>query len=192
MPLRAARSAQGASGWLHRSGGSTITTVPSLSIIYASTSGHTEYALDVLIEALKSGSKMLIKRQRAEQTQPEDLLKGDVLLLASGTWNTGGIEGQLNPHMHALLLERAKDVELQGKTVFVLGLGDSRYRYTAKAFDHLAAFATQHGGQVASSLKIVNEPYGQEASIKAWAGELIKLLTTRAESRSMHHESRSA
>jgi len=35
----------------------------------------------------------------AEKTQPQDLLSGDVLLLASSTWNTGGIEGQLNPHM---------------------------------------------------------------------------------------------
>ena len=44
----------------------------------------------------------------AEKTQPQDLLSGDILLLASATWNTGGIEGQLNPHMSVLLHDKAK------------------------------------------------------------------------------------
>jgi hypothetical protein len=35
----------------------------------------------------------------AERTHPDDLLGADVVLLASGTWDVRGIEGQLNPHM---------------------------------------------------------------------------------------------
>src|ERR1700721_3164822 len=77
-------------------------------IVFASTSGHTEYVVDALISSLKSIAQgWEIKETMAEKTQPQDLLSGDVLLLASATWNTGSIEGQLNPHMWGLPIDRA-------------------------------------------------------------------------------------
>ena len=57
------------------------------------------------------------------------------LHLVRGT--RGGMEGQLQPHMHEFLLKRAKDVDLKGKNVAVIALGDERYYYTARAGDHL-------------------------------------------------------
>jgi hypothetical protein len=76
------------------------TPVPALHIIFASTSGHTEFVVDMLIEELKiEAPEWSTEKQRAEDAKPEDLQKGDVLLLASASWNTGGIEGQLNPYM---------------------------------------------------------------------------------------------
>src|ERR1700722_6314647 len=85
----------------------------SLHIVFASTSGHTEYVVDTLIGSLgESVPGWDIEKRMAEKTQPLDLLRGDVLVLASATWNTGGIEGQLNPHMEQLLQEQAKDVDL--------------------------------------------------------------------------------
>src|SRR5260370_41739525 len=80
-----------------------------LRIVFASTSGHTEYVVDALIKSLKGiapGWEM--EKTMAEKTQPQDLLRGDILLLAAATWNTGGTEGQLNPHMWRLLLDKAK------------------------------------------------------------------------------------
>jgi flavodoxin I len=69
-------------------------------IVFASTSGHTEFVVDVLIGSLRSNAPgWEIEETIAERTQPQDLLRGDILLLASSTWNTGSIEGQLNPHM---------------------------------------------------------------------------------------------
>lgn len=145
-----------------------------LHVIVASTSGHTDYVVaEVLASLLREIPAMEIEVQRAEQAASEDLLKGKVLLLASGTWNTGGSEGQLNPHMHALLRERAKDIDLKGKRVAVIGLGDARYRYTARAKNLLEAFVTTHGGKLLlPSLKIVHEPYGQEREIHEWARKL--------------------
>jgi flavodoxin I len=144
--------------------------VQTLHIIYASTSGHTEYVVDQAVSALKG---MDIEKQRAEQAVPEDLLRGDVLLLASGSWNTGGIEGQMNPYMHILLKEKATDIDLHGKKVLLIALGDDRYRYTAGALAHLKEFVTMHNGQVIEpALTIVNEPYGQEKNRKKrlWIG----------------------
>lgn len=115
-----------------------------------------------------------ISTQRVELAKPEDLLKGDILILASSTWNTGGPEGQLNPHMHAFVHGLAKTADLKGKSVAVIGLGDERYFYTALAKEHLETFVKTHGGQLLEpSLTIINEPYGQEEKIKEWAKRLV-------------------
>lgn len=147
----------------------------TLQIVYASTSGHTEYVVGLLAEALKGAANVTVTR--AERATPETLLAGDVLLLASGSWNTGGVEGQLNPYMHMLLKGKATAVALSGKNVAVVALGDSRYRYTANAGNHLEEYVKTHGGALLGErLVIVNEPYGQEEAVRAWAAELSSLL----------------
>ena len=152
--------------------------MPTLNIICASTSGHTDYVVSELVAYLQTKAPTnSVTVQHAEAAQAEDLHKGDVLLLACGSWNTGGSEGQLNPHMHAFLKERAKDANLRGKKVAVVGLGDARYRYTARAKDLLEEFVTTHGGKLLlPSLKIVNEPYGQEETIRKWGEQFLKAL----------------
>lgn len=156
-------------------------SVASLHIVYSTSTGHTEYVIDALADFLrKKNSKMNIEKQRAETAKQEDLLRGDVLLLACGTWNTGGSEGQLSPYMHALLRERAKDIDLQQKPCALIALGDSRYLYTARAMEHLMQFVQKHNGQAADSLVIVNEPYGQEEKIEKWTEKVLKHFPTEA------------
>lgn len=146
--------------------------MPSIHIIYASTSGHTEYVVDQAIQSLVAAG-VAVEKQRAELAQPEDLLKGDILLLASGSWNTGGAEGQLNPYMHDLLKKRAVGIDLGGKKVLLIGLGDQRYRYLVGAMTHLEEFVRTHNGVVVEPvLKIVNEPYGQEGKVEEWVKQL--------------------
>ena len=157
--------------------------VSSLQIIYASTSGHTEYVVGVVQTCLMAAeireSPLQINIVRAESAQPEDLQKGDVLLLASGTWNTGGIEGQLNPHMFDFLIGRAKDCDLNKKPVAIIALGDERYFYTARAGEHLRRFVLDHNGTVlGDTLAVVNEPYGQEERVKKWTGQLLSFLAS--------------
>lgn len=120
----------------------------------------------------------MIEETLAEQTQPQDLLRGDVLLLASATWNTGGIEGQLNPHMSALLQDRAKDLDLASKPCACIGLGDHRYFYTARALDHLQRYVESHHGRlIFPALRIIDEPYGQEDTVRAWGEQFVGALT---------------
>jgi flavodoxin len=150
--------------------------VLSIFIVYASTSGHTEYVVNVLSDALKQ-KKIHVEIERAEKVQAEDMKKGDVLILASSTWNTGNIEGQLNPHMHALLLDRAKDNSLKGKGMGLIALGDERYRYIAHAAVFLEEYAARHQGRpLLPTLKILNEPYGQEDKVKEWARQLVEVM----------------
>ena len=146
-----------------------------LHIVFASASGHTEYVVDALIDSLKNTIPgWEIEATMAEKALPQDLLSGDVLLLASATWNTGGTEGQLNPHMSVLLYDKAKTLDLAGKPCACIGLGDHRYFYTARAADQLQHYVTVHHGRlVVPTLKIVDEPYGQEEAVRAWGKQLV-------------------
>jgi flavodoxin I len=146
-----------------------------LHVVFASTSGHTAYVVEALIDSLKSTIPgWEIEETRAEKTKPQDLLSGDVLLLASSTWNTGGIEGQLNPHMWVLLYDRAKTLDLAGKPCACIGLGDHRYFYTARAADDLQHYVKAHHGRlIVPTLKIIDEPYGQEEAVRVWGKQLV-------------------
>jgi flavodoxin len=150
----------------------------SLHIVFASTSGHTEYVVETLIDSLKSTTRgWEIEKTMAEKTQPQDLLSGDVLLLASATWNTGSIEGQLNPHMWVLLHDKAKTLDLAGKPCACIGLGDHRYYYTARAADYLEHYVEAHHGRlIVPTLKILDEPYGQEEAVRVWCKQLVDVL----------------
>lgn len=156
----------------------TLIPVPKITIVYASTAGHTEYVTDILMDSLRDAKNVSCERIRAELCVPEDLSKGDVLVLASGTWNTGGVEGQLNPYMHRLLKEQASKADLKGKGVACIALGDDRYRYTAEARVHLEEFAKAHNGRLLTdSLRIVNEPYGQEKNVREWAKGFLSAVS---------------
>jgi flavodoxin I len=146
-----------------------------LHIVFASTSGHTEYVVDALIDSFKSNAPgWEIEETMAEKAQPRDLLSGDILVLASATWNTGGIEGQLNPHMWVLLNDKAKTLDLVGKPCACIGLGDHRYFYTARAADRLQHYVEAHHGRlIVPTLKIIDEPYGQEEAVRAWGKQLV-------------------
>jgi flavodoxin len=146
-----------------------------LHIVFASTSGHTEYVVDMLADSLKSITPgWEIEARTAEKTQSRDLLSGDVLVLASSTWSTGGVEGQLNPHMWVLLHDKAKTLDLVGKPCACIGLGDHRYFYTARAADHLPRYVKAHHGRlIVPALKIIDEPYGQEEAVRVWGKQLV-------------------
>jgi flavodoxin I len=147
----------------------------SLDIVFASTSGHTEFVIEALIGSLHStAASWQIEATRAEKAVPQDLLRGAILLLASGTWNAWGIEGQLNPYMHEMLHNKAKNLNLGGKACACIGLGDHRYFYEARAAELLDNFVEVHHGRLLlPTLRIVDEPYGQEETVRVWARQMV-------------------
>lgn len=157
---------------------SRITSMPSIHIMYASTSGHTEYVVDTLINFLKERAPEIeAERQRAELAQPEDLLRGDLVILGSGTWNFGGVEGQLNEHMHRFLFERSRGIDLTGKRLAFISLGDDRYHYTTRCTEKFMRFLREsHAKPGLIPLIVVNEPYGQEERIMKWGEKLIRFF----------------
>jgi flavodoxin len=137
----------------------------TLSIITASTSGHTDYVVDVILQNLREVMPDIgIDKQRAEKASAMDLLRG-------------GRAGQLNPHMHELLMERAKDIDLQGKPATFISLGDDRFYFRTRCTEHFLRFIRTHNGkQLLPPLVIVNEPYEQEEKITLWAKKFMDAL----------------
>jgi flavodoxin I len=150
----------------------------SLSIIFASTSGHTEYVVEQLTAFLAAHKPDLaVTVRRAELAQPEDLTRADVLILASGTWNMHGREGQLNERMHTLLFERCRDIDLSAVPVALISLGDDRYHFTTRCTEHFMRFLKEHNAtSLLMPLVIVNEPYGQEEKIRRWGEKLAERM----------------
>lgn len=151
----------------------------TLTLIYATSTGHTEFVIDTLCEALANALPDLrIIKQRAEMSTPQDLKKSDILVLACGSWNTGNVEGQLQPHMHELLTGRAADVDLKGIPAAAIGLGDERYYFTARAAEKLTQYLTDHHALLLlPTLKIINDPFDQTAKIEIWAKELASAIS---------------
>jgi len=148
----------------------------SLYIIFATTSGHTEFVVDTLARSVEL-SDWQLEQILAEKASQQDMLQGAALLLASSTWNSGGVEGQLNPHMSVLLQSKARNLDLAAKPSACIGLGDHRYYYTARAADLLQEYIESHHGRLLlPALRIVDEPYGQEQAILAWGKQLADVL----------------
>lgn len=143
----------------------------TITAITASTSGHTDFVLDTVLEHWKNVlPELRVERVRAEQATKEHLLNSDMLLLGSGTWNTGGVEGQLNPYMHELLFERVRDINLQKKPVLLLSLGDDRYYFTTRCTERFMQFIKQaNGTSFTMPLVILNEPYDKTDRMIKWA-----------------------
>jgi len=154
----------------------------SVHIITASTSGNTEFVADTVVRRLCAVQPdIAIEIQKAELAKPEDLLRGDILILGSGTWNTGGKEGQLNMYMDALLHNHAKNVDLEGKPITFISLGDDRYYFRTRCTEHFLRFQRKHGGKLFTPpLIIVNEPYGQEEKIEKWADKLLSSIAEKS------------
>lgn len=156
----------------------------TLTLLYSTSTGHTEFVVDTLCAALgKELPDLRIIKQRAEMSTPEDLKKAEILLLACGSWNTENVEGQMHPDMHNLLTVRAADVELQGKKAAVIGLGDDRYHFTARAAGKMCDWLHARGASLLlPTLAIINDPFDQTSKINAWAKEfanaISKLATT--------------
>ena len=80
----------------------------------------------------------------------------------------------MNPHMWVLLQSKAKNLDLACKPCACIGLGDARYLYTARAADLLERYVKTHRGRlILPTLKIINEPYGQEEKVKVWGSQLV-------------------
>lgn len=157
--------------------------MPSVHIITASTSGNTEYVANTLADFFRTQPDCTVTMQKAELATSDDLLKGDILILGSGTWNTGGTEGQLNMHMEALLKTRCKDLDLKKKPITFLSLGDDRYYFTTRCTEHFLRFQREHNGTLfMHPLTIVNEPFDQNAKILAWGEKFLRSMQQSSES----------
>lgn len=113
-------------------------------IVFATNSGGTQLASDLIKETfVKNNHEARVIEIR--ETNIDEFVNYDLIVLASPSWDYEGLEGQPHPDYRAFM-ETAKGKKFAGKRFAIVGLGDSSYTYFCGAVDHLENFIKELGG----------------------------------------------
>lgn len=130
--------------------------------------------VEKVAEMLKA-KKHKVALQRAEMSNPKDLLKYDVCILASPTYGHGLLEGYMRKFVKGL-----KEIDLKGKPCAVIGTGDPKYeaQYHIESAATLEKILTDHGGKLLlPALRISRTPVMHlKGLIPNWTKQLITKL----------------
>ena len=144
-------------------------------IVYASTGGNTELVAEQVASELR-GRKHQVTLQRAELSDPRDLSKGDLFILASPTYGHGALEGEMEA-----FLGKVGDMRFDGKLCAVIGLGDPKYEplYHIESAVILEKFLKDRGARlVAPALRISRSPVlFLDTVVVKWAEKLTRRET---------------
>lgn len=148
----------------------------NIGIFYATYSGGTQVATDFLATDLKTAGHTVDLKPIAETTF-DDLLKYDLRIFASPSWDNESEEGQ--PHIDFINFIKANGGKsFAGKPCAIFGLGDISYGHFCGAVDHLQEFVKKSGGKLdIESLRIDNymiDIDGYNKKLSDWAKTFIK------------------
>ncbi len=153
----------------------------NIEIIYASTSGNTELALEYIVEKLKKNLELKFTMNRAEFTNPDILLNNNLFILGTSTWE----HGTLNPFFNNLL-KVIEQNDMTNKYAAFVGCGNTKYEQVlfCKGIDIVnEAFLSKGGKQIGTTLKVDGDPHEQlDSVVSDWVNnlkpELEKYLST--------------
>jgi len=145
-----------------------------IHIIYASTSGNTEFVMDTVANKWRKMGREVVLH-RSEATDIGTIKENSHFLLATSTWDHGAI----NPFFNKLLAEMKK-TDCFGKQATFIGLGDRKYskHHFCKGMTTLKeVWEKSRGESLGVALTIGREPF-DELMIKViedWAEKTLEL-----------------
>ena len=150
----------------------------NILLLYATNSGGTQEASQILSESLSQGGHTVLMKEVAE-VDPQDIGKDDLTILGSCTWDYQGEEGL--PHEHFMEVIKKMEGQTRPEKHFaVFALGDSSYTHFCGAVDHLEAFVGKlQGHLILPSLKIDGFYFNHEKNselLKGWAQKIAASL----------------
>jgi flavodoxin len=137
-------------------------------VVYGTGSGNTELVSQMVAAGLEDKG-MEVECVRVEKTSVEEVIKADLIVLASSTWNVGELQDYFVP-FHKELIEQ----QLPGKPMAVIGLGDSKnYDIFNGASDILEAAVKKVGGlQLLPTMRIDGPPHKVLDQMRGWGWTL--------------------
>lgn len=137
-------------------------------VVYGTCSGNAELVAQAVQTGLVEGG-LASELKRAELTPAESVLNYDLLVLVCSTWNVG----QLQDHFIGFHKELSK-LDLQGKPVVVVGLGDSKnYDIFCGAADILEETVGEINGKLlVPTLRIDGPPHADLDKYHLWGKDL--------------------
>ncbi len=91
-----------------------------IKIVYGTGGGNTEIVCERVQEVLSK--KHDVTLLKAKVTEPDDIGKFDLLVLASPTYGHGQLE-----RYFAVFIKKLEEMDLKGKRCSIIGLGDPKY-----------------------------------------------------------------
>ena len=146
-----------------------------IHIIYASTSGNTEFVMDTVANKWRKMGREVILH-RSEAIDIDTIKENNHFLLATSTWD----HGTINPFFNKLFSEMKK-TNCSGKQAAFVGLGDRKYtkHHFCKGMTLLKeVWEKSKGESLGIALTIGREPF-DELMIKIiedWAEKTLKLF----------------
>lgn len=136
-------------------------------IIYGSSTGNTEKLAQFLAKELEQRFSVTIKD--VIDTQPQDMLDKDIVILGSSTWYDGELQEDFQEFYEVM-----DTVDLNGKKAAVFGAGDSSWEQFCRAVDILEEKVAEINGRlVVPGFKWDGDIYEQAATeIKEWGKQL--------------------
>lgn len=145
-----------------------------LPILYASTSGNTEWVVDQ-VSAIFAQQQLSSQLFRSEQTDAAVWTSSDIFVLATSTWE----HGELNPFFKKLF-DALEQIDCHGKQAAFIGLGDVRYEPVlfCGGMEQLQKRWLERGGKrIGRPLKINGEPFSLlESTVRPWAVATAQLI----------------
>lgn len=145
-----------------------------ISIVYATYSNSTGLATE-LLEAELTKMGHTVSRTMIGNTTAEALQQSEFLVIASPSWDYQGQQGM--PHEDFSTFHEANpELNLNGKPIAIMGLGDSSFTFFCGAVDHLTEWFESYGAITeVESLKIDQYYFNESAAkaqVVAWATEV--------------------
>lgn len=146
-----------------------------IHIIYASTSGNTEFVMEKVADVWRKMGKEVFLH-RSEKTDISILNDNKIFLLATSTWD----HGTINPFFNKLLAEM-KQNDFTGKSSAFIGLGDRRYEkhYFCTGMTLLKeVWESRKGKAIGTALTIGREPFDEliDKLVRDWAEKTLELF----------------
>lgn len=139
-------------------------------IIYGSSGGNTELVCQKVAETLQA-SGIEVTMKRVEKSTPSDI-GNELTILAAPTYEHGVILEHWQPFLREL-----KKVDLTGKPITVIGLGEIQYddHYHIESANTLTnAIKTSKGALFYHALRVSGAVLGQlETRVKKWGEEVV-------------------
>ena len=144
-----------------------------VKIVYGTGGGNTELVCEKVTEILEK--KHEVEMLQSKITDPMSIKNFDLLIFASPTYGHGQLEQYFGK-----FIKKAKDMNLKGKNVAAIGLGDDKYDpdyFIESAKILMDFFKGKEANILISPLKVGRCAVPKlDGIVKKWAHKLSKLI----------------
>jgi flavodoxin len=146
-----------------------------IHILYSSWWGNTKFVIDTVADIFTTCDHQ-VTMFSAITADVAEFLQGDITILACPTYDHGLLHTPMDIYLQK---SRESAVDLTGRRIVLIGLGDPKYDsdYTLESVRLMSEFILQQWGTlIYEPLRIVANPLTQVEKMQEWARGLMEVI----------------